>query len=70
MFELFYLGRIIDFVEKYPRESIAGITAVAVTYQFTNVKAEKAKLEAAKIERECELIRLETAKVEAQNRAR
>lgn len=67
MFELFYAGRVIEFIEKYPRESIAGLTAVIISHQITSVKTEKAKLETAKIERECELIRLETAKLEAQN---
>lgn len=69
MFELFYLGRLIEFVEKYPRESIAALTAMVISGQITHVQAEKTKLKAAIVERECELIRLETAKLEGQNKA-
>lgn len=72
MFELFYLGRVIEFVEKYPRETIAGVTAIVISHHLTSIKQEKvkaeAKVEAARVELQCELIRLETAKFEAQNR--
>jgi hypothetical protein len=72
MFEFLYLGRVIEFVEKYPRESLAAAAAVLISHHIADVKSEKikadAKIEAARIELQCELIRLETAKIETQNR--
>lgn len=72
MFEFLYLGRVIEFVEKYPRESLAAAAAVLISRQITDLKAEKIKaekmVEVKQIELQCEIIRLETARVEAQNR--
>ena len=69
MYELLYLGRVMQIAEKYPRESIAAAAAVLISGQITKVKIEKTKLEAAMITRECELIRLKTAQIEAENNA-
>lgn len=76
MFEFLYAGKIIELIEKNPREIIGGIVAVVALTEIgshiTKVKVETIKAEAAvkseEIKLECEKIRLETARVEAQNR--
>lgn len=73
MFEFLYLGQVIDLVDKHPKEALAAIVAITAGSSLSHIRAEKIKAEkeikVAEIRRECELIRLETAKFEAQNRS-
>lgn len=76
MFEYLYIERAIQTIEKYPK--VAGI--IAAYFLASEMQGNLAKVRMLKIETdkelltaqttlECEKIRLETARIEAENRA-